>query len=172
MSGKSSSTPIVVVLVGIIIVLMGIILWLFQQPKIADLTPPNGVTSYLLAVNNKADPKVYSPSGRAWVECTPETCMDESDTGVPLCEPTEKGFCLEELRTKSNDSEVMQKSAQQFNLEGSTESADTAMSVSLFPEAQALTSDNVCPVIGLKFSGSTIIRVYPSPQDDPDCPPM
>ncbi len=171
MSEKSNSTPIIVVLVGIIVVLIGIILWLFQQPKVADLVPPVGETAYVLAVNSKADPKVYAPSGRAWLECTKDTCKEVPDNQIPTCELGYKGFCLEEIRSKSSDSEVMQKSAQQFNLEGSNESTDTTMSVSLFPEAQAQPGDGHCPVIGLKFSGGTIIRVYPDPEDDPDCPP-
>lgn len=153
---KQSGKIVITILVLINLAFLAVIFWLLNRPGVGDLKPASGETAYLMVINKDGEPIIYSKNGIRWAFCQKDECKDTpSDLDVDF--PYENGFVLAQLNSARVDDQS-QKAAGISELLVSAAFANT-------------TSDGECPVIGYKVYNKRLVKQYPSPELDPDCPP-
>lgn len=134
-----------------------LLVFIFSGPMsgLDGLKPASGSATYLLSVNERSEPTVYSIKGKRWEVCQEGQCKSvPSDINVDF--PYPRGFVLVDIDGPTTG--VMKRGTASY---GSI----------LVESAYAAVSDGKCPVKIIKTPNNRIIQTYPSSEEDPDCPP-
>ena len=150
---NESGKVLVSLLVVINLILVAVIVWLLGRPTLADLQPVGGSTDYLIAVDNEGKSTIYSAAGEPWETCKSGQCSSVArDLSCSIAGLS--GFVLAHLVEQGPDT-----------------APRASFLDSLIPSAFAGTKDGKCPVVGIQWFNGVPILQYPSPTNDPDCPP-
>ncbi|MBC6904308.1 hypothetical protein DWB84_02340 [Saccharophagus sp. K07] len=148
---------LIVILLLIIIFLIGVIVWLFGRPGLGNIKAAGGKTKYIVAVGEVGDLEIYSPDGVRWDTCVGDSCK-RLFPPERLIRDTDgyQGF----LVASRNDIRPTIEPKGSF-LDALIQSAF----------AQPYVRDGNCPVAYVEWIENQVSLRYPTPDQDPDCPP-